>query len=940
MELDDDDLYDQIGLGVDCNYHDLASINNIQFPNSIMHLNIRSLSPKIDELEALINLVGSPKVLMLSETWLNNVSVSYNVSNYSFVSSPRLRGRGGGVAMFVNNLLHYVIKDRLCDHTDNNNIDYLLIELPKVNIMLCCMYCPPNTRLDHIIALLERNKAFSNPRTLFIAGGDYNINLLDESSDISVDFLDNIHSLGLSHVITLPTRVTDVSATLLDNFLCDVNILPVCTSVIKTDISDHFLIELSLKTRIIAKTITKRDFCNKNQVNFTSKLCATNWDPLYLINDANLAFNYFIKKIKRIYNKSFPFKILTWHSRRNPWLTSGILKSIRHKNALFLKSKANPIFANEYKTYRNHLTCLIRDAKRNYHKQLLTALRNKSTKLWSHLKTLISPIKINDIPLSAEVLNNFFTSVFKQAPNNQLNQCHTIPNNDFVNCSMFLTPVSANEVLYTLHSLSNSQSLGADGLLPDIIKNNALHINSHLAHICNLSFLQGVFPNLLKKAIVVPIYKNGSRSDPSNYRPISILSTFSKVFEKLFHSRLVAFINKNNILHTNQFGFRSGKSTSLALTHVLSSLLAKCNSHSKVILTLLDLKKAFDFINHDLLLVKLKHYGIRGTPLQWIASYLTNRSQKCRVNANLSEMQSISAGVPQGSILGPILFIIFINDVFQFSSVNIELYLYADDTAIIFTADNNTDLQTIVDDFFVKYVNWCTMNCIVVNPLKSNFLSFNHTNVVVSINGHVLENPHFVKYLGILIDDKLSWNNHVKYVTKLCCQRIGVFKKILFHLPNDVAILYYNAFIQPCFSYCTVFWFNNVHTTKQRLVDKIDKVIFILANMYKLTSHEFVNCMHVYDVCKIFKLQSVSLMYDVYKGQSNFEFICMILNKNIHDHFTRGNTNVHISNTSSLDNRNFIYHGILNWNNCPVHLRLLPKHMFLSQYKRLLFSDA
>ena len=197
------------------------------------------------------------------------------------------------------------------------------------------------------------------------------------------------------------------------------------------------------------------------------------------------------------------------------------------------------------------------------------------------------------------------------------------------------------------------------------------------------------------------------------------------------------------------------------------------------------------------------------------------------------------------------------------------------------------------------------MNCIVVNPLKSNFLSFNHSNVVVSINSHVLDNPQCVKYLGILIDDKLAWYDHVKYVIKLCSQRIGVFKKILLYLSNDFALLYYNEFILTCFSYCTVVWFNNVHSSKQKLIDKIDKIISILAIKNKLNTHEFINRMHVYDVWKIFKLLSVSLMYDVSIGHNNFEFMCMIFNKNIYDHYTPGSAKVHINTVSSLDTRNF-----------------------------------
>ena len=190
------------------------------------------------------------------------------------------------------------------------------------------------------------------------------------------------------------------------------------------------------------------------------------------------------------------------------------------------------------------------------------------------------------------------------------------------------------------------------------------------------------------------------------------------------------------------------------------------------------------------------------TPLQWIYSYQTNRTQRCKVNKDFSKTQPISAGVPQGSLLGPILFNIFINDVFQFNTTNIQIFLYADDTVILFKADNETDLQKIIN--FLKYTKWCLLNCIVINPTKSNYSLFNCTNITMSINGHILDNPQVVKYLGVLIDDKFDWNHHVGYVSSLCSQHIGVFKKILSYLPKDVILLYYNAFIR---SFHTVLYF-------------------------------------------------------------------------------------------------------------------------------------
>jgi hypothetical protein len=406
----------------------------------------------------------------------------------------------------------------------------------------------------------------------------------------------------------------------------------------------------------------------------------------------------------------------------------------------------------------------------------------------------------------------------------------------------------------------------------------------------------------------------------------------------LFYNRLISFINKNNVLHINQFGFRANKSTSLALANVLSSLIDKCNSNKKVVFALLDLKKAFDLINHKLLLEKLSHYGVRGLSLLWLTNYLNNRTQRTKVNDLYSNTKPLSAGVPQGSLLGPILFVLFINDVFQLCSENIEIFLYADDTALIFHADNADHLQRIINDFFVKYLCWCTSNCIIVNPLKSNYLSFNVENVVITINGNTLNKLSCVKYLGVLIDDQLNWKYHVNLVVKQCCQRIGLFKKVLPFFTNNVALLYYNAFIRSGFSYCLMFWFNNDRSGRFKLIDKINHLVALLAKRRSLSVLDFINKFGVRDVMAVYKLQCLSFMYNISHSLFHVPFFPLICNNAVHCHNTRNSTNLHVNVITSLDKRNFVYHCVLIWNACPVSYRKLHKSAFMSSCTSLLHS--
>jgi hypothetical protein len=488
---------------------------------------------------------------------------------------------------------------------------------------------------------------------------------------------------------------------------------------------------------------------------------------------------------------------------------------------------------------------------------MLSRFKSNSAKLWSHLNSIIKPKTSCDIPLSPDTLNDYFTSVFQQAPSHNSNDKLTIPNNAYIKDSMVLFPITLKELHQTCLSISNSSSVGCDGLNPMILKDNFALLSHQLFYIFNMSFEQGVFPQMLKSAIVTPIFKSGSHSDPGNYRPISILSLFSKLLEKLFYNRLVSFVNKHNLLHNFQFGFRASRSTAVAHAHVLSSLIDKCNHNKKIVVSLLDLKKAFDLINHELLLRKLYFMGIRASSLTWLTSYLNNRNQRTKLNAKLSDTKPISAGVPQGSILGPLLFILFINDVFQLSREDTEIYLYADDTTVIFSAETAFDLQNIINDFFHTYTAWCTSNCNLINPSKSNYLMFNVSDIAVNMNGVNLVCVKSAKFLGIYIDDTLSWKSQVEYVTKQCCQRIGMFKKVLPYLSNDVALLYYNAFIRSRFSYCLMFWIHNNRSGRYKLFDKIDNVIYLLANRCGLTVDDYVTETGICNVLKTCKLQCI-----------------------------------------------------------------------------------
>ncbi len=451
-----------------------------------------------------------------------------------------------------------------------------------------------------------------------------------------------------------------------------------------------------------------------------------------------------------------------------------------------------------------------------------------------------------------------------------------------------------------------------------------------LTYIFNLSFLHGIYPSQLKKAIVVPIFKSGQATDPGNYRPISILTSFAKLLEKFFYNRFFNFLSSHNVLNPRQFGFQPKKSTNTAIANVLSTLINNINSDKHVAFILFDLKKAFDLINHDLLLNKLKHYGIRGIPHKWIKSFLSNRTQKVKCNNSLSDVKLISAGTPQGSVLSALLFILFINDIFQLETDFIDIFLYADDTAVIIHANSQVDLQIRISSFIATYLSWCNKNCIIINPKKSEFLTFNTYNIQVIVNGEMLSNPGVVKYLGIYIDDMLKWNFHVNHVTKICSQRIGLFKKVLPFLPLSVAILYYNCFIRTTFSYGLIFWFGNDRSGKCRLISKLEHFNNYLCKVLNCDVNHLLFNFRIFGISDIYKMQCLSFMYDVMNNRTLLSNYNVNTNELVHKHFTRGRLNLHIDLITSIDYRNFLYRCTLIWNSVDISSRFKPKKAFIN----------
>ena len=392
--------------------------------------------------------------------------------------------------------------------------------------------------------------------------------------------------------------------------------------------------------------------------------------------------------------------------------------------------------------------------------------------------------------------------------------------------SLFLSPVTPTEVSNHLLKLKRSAP-GNDDLNPSIIKRLSRFITDPLTYAFNLCFEQSTVPDELKIAKVTPIPKTGDLKLPQNYRPISILPVLSKTFEKIIYSRIYSFLQSNNILNKNQFGFRKGYSTEMALASFVEKITSSLDKGEQTVGVFLDLKKAFDTVNFNILFEKLAHIGIRGNPLQLLKSYLTNRKQTVTISSFKSSFKDIVCGVPQGSILGPLLFIIYINDLPNALQTSFPI-MYADDTNVFYSGKSLDEIEHSLNNDLTILSDWLSVNKLSLNLNKTHTMLFTLNNRFkaykpqIKINNVVINSTTSTTFLGVIIDQSFSWSKHITHLANKISKAIGILKKVSHAFNKSTLRTLYYSFVHPYFNYCLLIWGNaaDIHINRLSLLQK------------------------------------------------------------------------------------------------------------------------
>ena len=753
-------------------YCDALNCHNIHNYFKLLNYNLRSFHSNGEVFSAMIDdLPNLPDVLITTESWNNSGNVNEcSINNYTGHHTFRPSGRGGGVSVFCNSKYNSVKINELSLCISEVEVCVVKIDFKHCYVVVIGIYRPPSQSIPLFINKLEmicQHEVIKNASLAFIAG-DMNINLNNPDSPYLDDYLACLFSLNflptISKFTRYPTNDSNSNPANLDHIFVN-NCCSFVSGVIELDLTDHLPTFLhypieQFETNETNFKIEFRPFTQSNFNKFCDELSRTDW----VFDDASLVNNnteYFITKLNKIYCRCFPLKIkyISYKRLSKPWLTQRLKNLVKTKSDYYKLFKLGIISKNTNDQHKKLVNNTIRRAKQEYYLDAFNRCRNDMRKSWSLINNLMGrcqkKFSVNKIIYDneicttessiAEAFNLFFTNVAKNLQN-ALPQTAVDPLSFMPTYSLqsfYLSTVSENECIKYISSLKTTKT-DVNTVPVKLFKSICRFIVKPVCKLINSSFCYGLFPERFKISKITQIYKSGDTDNPANYRPICTIPYLSKIFEKCLCTRLVLYFNKFNLFTNSQHGFQKGKSTSDALMNMIELIYDSFNDKKFHINVLIHLKKAFDTVCHDLLFRKLYCYGIRGLPLSLLKSYLDNRQQFVKIGGSSSTLRVNPIGLPQGSNLGPILFLIYLNDFPNASSV-LKTILFADDSSFSLSNFNYHALVNDLNCELVKINNWITSNKLTINISKTQLLLF--TKLQYTVNPPV----SYQQYLHVII---------------------------------------------------------------------------------------------------------------------------------------------------------------------------------------------
>lgn len=685
--------------------------------------------------------------------------------------------------------------------------------------------------------------------------GDFNNDILKQNNNGRLERVMN--KFNLQHIITEPTRITENSETCLDLIMTNHMSIINNSEILAPFHSDHCTVsaEIAFKTyksQAFKKSIWKFEEANSNKIE--QQLNSTDWSFIQSYDNMNIITDKFEEILNKTAENYIPKITFTVRPNDKPWMTNTIRKNMRQRDRLYHKAKSSKSMTHwqNYKNKRNEVVNLVRLAKLGYMKKLQSSLSdpNLSPKSWYRLVNDITKLKnkhnpppplckdnqINIHPFDkAQTLNNHFADISKIENEPPLPDEPSPPN-----FNLRSIQVTNQDVKDQLYKLNTAKPAGPDDIMPKFIKLISNSITEPLTSLFNRSLDLGQVPTQWKMANISAIFKGkGDDQDPANYRPISITSCLGKILEKIIFKYLYNYLQANEILTKFQSGFRPKDSTVNQLLEIYHIKLENMDKGKELKFIFCDVSKAFDKVWHSGLLFKLKKYGLCDKIFRWFSSYLIDRKQRVINEGFQSTWMDTSAGVPQGSVLGPYLFLLYINDIVD--NINSNIRLFADDTSL-FTVIENADSIPILNEDIYNIAKWSHEWCIILNPTKTSTMTFTrkrNSNIPnVKMNDTELKDEKYHTHLGLTFSSDASWDEHIRIIYKKAAYRLNILRMLKYDLDRKSLIRFYISYIRPTLEYGDIIW-DNISQQSALLLESIQlDACRIITGLRKGTSHD------------------------------------------------------------------------------------------------------
>ena len=937
---------------------------------SVYCLNIQSILPKKEEVFQFIK-EKNISLLALNETHLteNVFDNEINLEGYDIVRCDSHNRYTGGVLFYIKKDINYrVFYEKVFgDHLWVLGI--AIDEVPHCSLNIACLYRSPSASRAEFLDILDEILDDILMKNLIIMG-DFNIDLI-KVDNYGEKLKSVMEKRGLHQLVKEPTRITQSSKTKID--LVFTNRSNISANVLNTPkLSDHSIIELYGSGKIgkscglqMDKVIESRNLKDVNPDDFQSSLMNLTWLNMSdhatnvdcLINQLYLNIKKSLDIVAPLKTKIIPIHFQKWYDKE--------IKDLTKKRDLNYKAACISNESEQWELYRisrNLVTSKIKAKKRIFYAQEIEKSKN-SKQMWKNIKIAIDQgkqsqtvkMKFNDKTYSDELLiankyNQFVEeSIIKLVNHNNKNDNSTYPylNNREQTEKFVIKDINKGDIIKAIKKLNKK---GSTDIINDVVLSlGGNFLLAKVQEIINSSIKDSRFPQAWKQSVITPIPKKRNALEPDGFRPVNSLPFLEKVFESIVHGQLLTYVNINNILIPNQSGFRMKHSCETSLQLIITRWKKWIDDPGNMVVAVsLDLRRAFETVNRDLLLEKLKKYGFSESAVKWFKCYLSDRTHVTKINNMISEPQFDSVGVPQGSILGPLLFILYINDIvndIDYIDENVVINLFADDTLIYVEDCDVKRACGRMNNVLKGLEKWLKLNKLFINCSKSKVMHLGAAREGISpiyMNGVNLEYVDSFKYLGVVVDERLTFKNHYNELLNNVSRKVQYFRRVGINLNKNTRIRVYKTIISPSFYYCpTILYFGT-----QNNIDKLqllqNKCLRVILRCDRFTSVDaMLNCLGLMGVKEFLYLQTMSFIYKLYHGHLPPYLEFTVINE-IHHHNTRNRDNLYIERVRKECTKNSLYfRGLAEFNSLPADVKNAPSlYLFKKSVNDILRRDS